>query len=169
MDETLTIHAGDPHFGRTPLKNRGPFQLLENVGQGGCGEVYRAYDTIFAVKLLLPRAASQADQEKENSAAPSPTTSPAQPLPAASTTFPKRRSRPMPGMSPAFRKPAGRPAPPRANARREPGLSCDRDDARVAAGRPATAVKTWAVNLGLATLFRLRGQCVWSDRAPAGV
>jgi serine/threonine protein kinase len=42
---------------------------METVGQGGFGEVYRAFDTVLelevALKLLLPRLSSQADREKE--------------------------------------------------------------------------------------------------------
>ena len=69
MDETLTIFEGDPHYGKYALKAWGPFQLLENVGQGGFGEVYRAFDTVLqrevALKLLLPRVSGQAAQERE--------------------------------------------------------------------------------------------------------
>jgi serine/threonine protein kinase/Tfp pilus assembly protein PilF len=69
MDETLTIFEGDPHYGKYALKVWGPFQLLENVGQGGFGEVYRAFDTVLerevALKLLLPRVSSQESQERE--------------------------------------------------------------------------------------------------------
>jgi Flp pilus assembly protein TadD len=68
MDETLTIHGGGSQFGK-PLTAWGPFQLLETVGHGAFGEVYRAFDTVLerevALKLLLPRVSSQADQEKE--------------------------------------------------------------------------------------------------------
>jgi serine/threonine protein kinase len=69
MDETLTIFEGDPQYGKYALKAWGPFQLLENVGQGGFGEVYRAFDTVLerevALKLLFPRVSSQAEQERE--------------------------------------------------------------------------------------------------------
>ena len=69
MDDTLTIFEGDPHYGKHALKVWGPFQLLENVGQGGFGEVYRAFDTVLqrevALKLLLPRVSGQATQERE--------------------------------------------------------------------------------------------------------
>ena len=69
MDETLTIYEGDPHYGKHALKVWGPFQLLESVGQGGFGEVYRAFDTVLqrevALKLLLPRVSGQAAQERE--------------------------------------------------------------------------------------------------------
>jgi len=69
MDDTLTIHEGDPQYGKNPLTVWGQFQLLEMVGHGGFGEVYRAFDPVLqrevALKLLLPRASSQADQEKE--------------------------------------------------------------------------------------------------------
>jgi serine/threonine-protein kinase len=44
------------------------FQLLEKVGQGSFGEVYRAFDTRLqrevAVKLLLPRSAGAGSQEE---------------------------------------------------------------------------------------------------------
>ncbi len=69
MDNTLTIHEGDPQYGKQPLKVWGPFQILEQVGAGGFGEVYRAFDTVLqrevALKVLLPRVSSQADQHKE--------------------------------------------------------------------------------------------------------
>jgi tetratricopeptide (TPR) repeat protein/tRNA A-37 threonylcarbamoyl transferase component Bud32 len=69
MDETLTIFEGDPHYGKQPLTVWGPFQLLETVGQGGYGEVYRAFDTVLerevALKLLLPRVSSQEELERE--------------------------------------------------------------------------------------------------------
>jgi eukaryotic-like serine/threonine-protein kinase len=69
MDDTLTIFEGDPHYGKHALKVWGPFQLLESVGQGGFGEVYRAFDTVLqrevALKLLLPRVSGQATQERE--------------------------------------------------------------------------------------------------------
>ncbi len=69
MDDTLTFYEGDPQYAKKPLTNWGPFQILGNVGQGGFGEVYRAFDTVLerevALKLLLPRLSSQADQEKE--------------------------------------------------------------------------------------------------------
>lgn len=65
MDEgTETYASGDPKSKpapkseSAPLRRWGAFELRQRVGQGGFGEVYRAYDTTLerevALKLLLP-------------------------------------------------------------------------------------------------------------------
>ena len=57
--EEPTLSMSRPWQGDGPeLRTWGPFDLLERVGRGGFGEVYRAFDPALqrevAVKLLLP-------------------------------------------------------------------------------------------------------------------
>ncbi len=66
MDNPTISLSADWQGDRPPLRKWGPFDLLERVGQGGFGEVYRAFDPalqrIVAVKLLLSRGGG-ADEE----------------------------------------------------------------------------------------------------------
>ena len=65
-EPTFTMTAG-PGSAPVPLEGDwGPFQLIEKVGEGSFGEVYRAYDTTLqrevALKLLLPAALDRDSQ-----------------------------------------------------------------------------------------------------------
>jgi len=63
--ETRALDRPAPSAPAPALTSWGPFRLLERVGQGSFGEVYRAFDTTLerevALKLLLPRYGSQGD------------------------------------------------------------------------------------------------------------
>jgi serine/threonine protein kinase len=65
-DPTISLSGGGWRGKRPPLAQWGPFELQERVGQGGFGEVYRAWDPalqrVVAVKLLHPRAESEEEQ-----------------------------------------------------------------------------------------------------------
>src|SRR5262245_54804166 len=66
MDEpTVSMEGGTAIPSREPTA-WGQFQLLQKVGQGGFGEVYRAWDPTLerevALKLLLPRGQDQDTQ-----------------------------------------------------------------------------------------------------------
>ena len=60
--ETRALDEGERLPAPVNLGTWGPFRLLEKVGQGSFGEVYRAFDTTLerevALKLLLPRFGS---------------------------------------------------------------------------------------------------------------
>src|SRR5712691_1013128 len=60
MDEsTLSMQGGDSRPEPPEPSSWGPFRLIEKVGQGAFGEVYRAWDPALerevALKLLLPK------------------------------------------------------------------------------------------------------------------
>ena len=67
MDEETRSLSGAGQQASPELRQWGPFELRERVGQGGFGEVYRAYDPTLqrevAVKLLLPGAQREQLQE----------------------------------------------------------------------------------------------------------
>src|SRR5215472_388019 len=66
-EPTLSLRPdqGEVHYAG-PVRAWGPFRLLERVGRGSFGEVYRAYDTLLdrqvALKLLLPEQLAARDQ-----------------------------------------------------------------------------------------------------------
>jgi serine/threonine-protein kinase len=66
MDDPTISLSGGWHGKNPALRQWGPFELQERVGQGGFGEVYRAYDPalqrVVAVKLLHSQAQSQEEQ-----------------------------------------------------------------------------------------------------------
>src|SRR5712691_6407415 len=69
MDElTLSMEEGEPR--PTPSEPRywGPLRLIEKVGQGAFGQVYRAWDSALerevALKLLLPRGLDEDAEAK---------------------------------------------------------------------------------------------------------
>jgi serine/threonine protein kinase/class 3 adenylate cyclase len=69
LDATVgPIDAGPSHPPPAPRERLGRFRLLEKLGQGGMGEVYRALDTsdgsVVAVKTLLPEFTKQPDALK---------------------------------------------------------------------------------------------------------
>lgn len=55
--------------GNGVLESWGPFRILERIGQGSFGEVYRAFDTMLerevALKLLLPRGSDQESERRD--------------------------------------------------------------------------------------------------------
>src|SRR5260370_41658054 len=60
MDEpTTTMEGGDARPAAGAPTHWGPFRLIEKVGPGRFGQVYRAWDSTLerevALKLLLPR------------------------------------------------------------------------------------------------------------------
>ena len=67
-DPTVTIKGDIGHTVAGVTRTWGPFNLLEKVGIGAFGEVYRAFDTTLerevALKLLLPRDLDQDSEYK---------------------------------------------------------------------------------------------------------
>lgn len=61
------MEGGDSRPARAP-SHWGPFRLIEGVGQGGFGQVYRAWDSTLerevALKLLLPRGLDPDEEAK---------------------------------------------------------------------------------------------------------
>ena len=67
-DTTRSMQGGVAPRPTQPLLSWGPFHLLEKVGQGASGEVYRAWDPALqrdvALKLLLPRGSDREDEAR---------------------------------------------------------------------------------------------------------
>src|SRR5260370_4490383 len=69
MDEpTTTMEGGDARPAAGAPTHWGPFRLIERVGHGGFGQVYRAWDSTLeregALKLLLPKGVNPDEDAK---------------------------------------------------------------------------------------------------------
>jgi serine/threonine protein kinase/Flp pilus assembly protein TadD len=67
-ESTLSMSLQEVHRAAQTVGTWGPFRLIEKVGQGSFGEVYRAFDSKLerevALKLLLPRGMDQDAEER---------------------------------------------------------------------------------------------------------
>jgi Serine/threonine protein kinase len=67
-EPTITMEGGDSRPAAGEPTQWGPFRLIEKVGQGGFGQVYRAWDSTLerevALKLLLPRGLDPEEDAK---------------------------------------------------------------------------------------------------------